>query len=461
MSQNILIVNNVATNRIVLNVRLSTAQYTVVQAHSGRDALEILRNQPIDLVLLDMDLPDMTGPELCTKIRRLPNGINLPLLVSTETDDLRLKKAALSAGADDYLQRHVDEKLLLARVRSLFRARATQTELQLRDGTARALGFAEKSSPFEVPGHVGLIAQDSRRQRDMLADLDSRSTHAMTAFSRLEALALPMDAPVPDVFIIVADRHEKGASLSVLTELRSNPATRHSMVMVILPTYAVDDSAMALDLGADDLMMDGFDRDEMVLRLNALVQRKRQNDTLRARVKDGLKAAVIDPLTGLYNRRYALSHLARVAEKSAETGKSFAVMLLDLDHFKQINDRHGHAVGDDVLCAVAKRLQDNLRPFDLVARIGGEEFLVAMPDSPKAQAVQAANRLCQIVNQTPVHLANQGLKITVSTSIGVAIGTPECQCPDRIAQLLQQADEALYGAKSDGRNQVTLCKTAA
>ena len=127
MSQNILIVNNVATNRIVLNVRLSTAQYTVVQAHSGRDALEILRNQPIDLVLLDMDLPDMTGPELCTKIRRLPNGINLPLLVSTETDDLRLKKAALSAGADDYLQRHVDEKLLLARVRSLFRPSCFQS----------------------------------------------------------------------------------------------------------------------------------------------------------------------------------------------------------------------------------------------------------------------------------------------------------------------------------------------
>ena len=167
--------------------------------------------------------------------------------------------------------------------------------------------------------------------------------------SRLEALGLASDEPVPDVFLVVADRDFHGASLSVLTELRSNPETRHSMVMMVLPGFAIDDSAIALDLGADDLVMDGFNPDELALRLNALVQRKRQNDALRARVKDGLKAAVIDPLTGLYNRRYAISHLARVAETSTETGKSFAVMLLDLDHFKQINDTYGHAVGDDVI----------------------------------------------------------------------------------------------------------------
>jgi two-component system cell cycle response regulator len=279
--------------------------------------------------------------------------------------------------------------------------------------------------------------------------------------SRLEALGLASDEPVPDVFLVVADRDFHGASLSVLTELRSNPETRHSMVMMVLPGFAIDDSAIALDLGADDLVMDGFNPDELALRLNALVQRKRQNDALRARVKDGLKATVIDPLTGLYNRRYAISHLARVAETSTETGKSFAVMLLDLDHFKQINDTYGHAVGDDVLCAVAQRLQDNLRPFDLVARIGGEEFLVAMPNSPESQAIQAANRLCEIIAATPIRLPKHGVEVSISTSIGVAIGTPDCECPDRISELLQSADVALYRAKSDGRNQVLLSQTAA
>jgi len=461
MSQTILIVNRVVTNRIVLNVRLSTARYEVVQASDGRSALEIIQSQPIDLVMLDMDLPDMTGPELCRKIRRLPKGDALPVLVTTETDDLDLKMAALAAGADDYLQRHVDEKLLLARLRSLFRARATQAELLLRDGTARALGFAEKVSPFELPGHVGFIAQSGPKQRDILTALSDRTTHNMAGFTRLEALALPHDGGVPDVFIVVPDRYQHGTALSVLTELRSNPATRHSMVMVVLPSFAIDDSAIALDLGADDLMTDGFDCDEMALRLNALVQRKRQNDTLRAQVKDGLKAAVIDPLTGLYNRRYALSHLARIAEKSTETGKSFALMILDLDFFKQINDAHGHAVGDEVLCGVANRLKDNLRPFDLVARIGGEEFLVAIPNSHESRAVQAANRLCGIISESPFRLSQLGLEISVSISIGVAIGTPMCKTPEHISDLLKQADEALYGAKAQGRNKVTLRQTAA
>ena len=461
MTQSILIVNDVATNRIVLNVRLSTARYTVVQANNGADALDVLREQKIDMVLLDMDLPDMTGPELCARIRRLPMGREIPLLISTETNDLRLKKAALAAGADDYLQRPVDEKLLLARVRSLFRARATKAELQLRDGTARALGFAEGVSTFEMPGHVGLIAEGAKKRAEIQHNLTHKSRHAITPLSRLEALGLASDEPVPDVFLVVADRDFHGASLSVLTELRSNPETRHSMVMMVLPGFAIDDSAIALDLGADDLVMDGFNPDELALRLNALVQRKRQNDALRARVKDGLKAAVIDPLTGLYNRRYAISHLARVAETSTETGKSFAVMLLDLDHFKQINDTYGHAVGDDVLCAVAQRLQDNLHPFDLVARIGGEEFLVAMPNSPESQAIQAANRLCEIIAATPIRLPKHGVEVSISTSIGVAIGTPDCECPDRISELLQSADVALYRAKSDGRNQVLLSQTAA
>lgn len=180
MTQSILIVNDVATNRIVLNVRLSTARYTVVQANNGADALDVLREQKINMVLLDMDLPDMTGPELCTRIRRLPMGREIPLLISTETNDLRLKKAALAAGADDYLQRPVDEKLLLARVRSLFRARATKAELQLRDGTARALGFAEGVSTFEMPGHLGLIAEDAKKRAEIQHNLTHKSRHAIT-----------------------------------------------------------------------------------------------------------------------------------------------------------------------------------------------------------------------------------------------------------------------------------------
>ncbi|MFU8883513.1 MAG: GGDEF domain-containing protein, partial [Rhodobacterales bacterium] len=186
----------------------------------------------------------------------------------------------------------------------------------------------------------------------------------------------------------------------------------------------------------------------------------------------GLRAAVTDPLTGLYNRRYALPHLTRMTEQASRSGRRFAVMLADLDHFKAINDRFGHAAGDAVLVEVAHRLRSNLRAVDLVARIGGEEFLIALPDTDRTEARVAARRLCRIIAQDPFILPGKGQSTSMTVSIGVTMGhsgqpperviDPDCDiAADPVQQLLLQADKALYGAKACGRNQVTLSKPAA
>jgi two-component system cell cycle response regulator len=171
---------------------------------------------------------------------------------------------------------------------------------------------------------------------------------------------------------------------------------------------------------------------------------------------------MIDPLTGLHNRRYGLAQLNAIAAKSRQDGSGFAVMVVDLDRFKAVNDRWGHAAGDAVLIEVAGRLANNLRSSDLLARIGGEEFLIALPVTTEAEAGIVATRLCDAVDCTPTVLAD-GTRIHVTISIGMTVGggkTPDALAGN-VADLVDKADRALMQSKSGGRNMVTILNCAA
>jgi two-component system cell cycle response regulator len=199
---------------------------------------------------------------------------------------------------------------------------------------------------------------------------------------------------------------------------------------------------------------------ELAMRTRSLLRRKRQADRHRARIEDNLRLALVDPLTGLHNRRYVVPQLTAIATRAAERRCDFAVMVVDLDRFKSVNDQHGHAAGDAVLVEVARRLRANLREEDLLARIGGEEFLVVLPDSSTAAARLVAERLCEAVDERPIRLASGGsLKVTVS--IGVAVSSVALGPMAAVESLVEQADLALLESKNAGRNQVTYRLSAA
>ncbi|MCA1777349.1 MAG: GGDEF domain-containing protein [Loktanella sp.] len=177
---------------------------------------------------------------------------------------------------------------------------------------------------------------------------------------------------------------------------------------------------------------------------------------MRERVRDGLTASVTDCLTGLRNRRYAEQHLYRIAQQAHEAHCDYALMMLDIDHFKQINDRYGHAAGDAVLKQLALRLTRCFRKIDLIARMGGEEFLVAMPRTTAQEAALAAERLRHVVDATPFSTGPGGPTVNVTISIGVAVDEPDTPLPPSLGEMLDRADGALYAAKSAGRNKVQL-----
>ena len=281
----------------------------------------------------------------------------------------------------------------------------------------------------------------------------------LVTLSRREALA-DLSTGRAEVFILHDDGRDPSGTLRFLSELKSHQATRHSAVCVVGPAGEGDEAAMAFDLGADDAVGPGVTAEELALRTRGLLRRKRQSDRQRARMQDGLRMAMLDPLTGLYNRRCAAPQLAAIAARSREEGSQFAVMVMDLDRFKQVNDEYGHAAGDQVLVEVARRLTANLRDTDVLARIGGEEFLAILPQSSMAVARRVAERLCQMMDDQPIRLlSGEALRVTVS--IGVAVAGAGGEDSYAIEGLVEQADLALLESKGAGRNQVTYRLSAA
>jgi two-component system cell cycle response regulator len=161
--------------------------------------------------------------------------------------------------------------------------------------------------------------------------------------------------------------------------------------------------------------------------------------------------AITDALTGLYNRRYMESHLCALVSQAAARGKSLTALMLDIDYFKSVNDTHGHDAGDDVLREFATRIKKSIRGIDMACRLGGEEFVIIMPETDVAVAAIVAERLRRRIASEPFMVAGGSSMLEITISIGIA--TLEA-ADDSAGTILKRADQALYRAKRDGRNRV-------
>jgi two-component system cell cycle response regulator len=460
MSGRILIVDAVPTNRIVLRVKMLAAQFAVEACASSAEARAIIANQCPDLILVNLSDPTEDRHGFCTALRADPNTSTIAIIAVGTADTSRARFAALDAGADDVLARPINDALLLARIRSLLRARSVTEELLLRDSTSRALGFCENRDSLVNTGRITVITPEAAPMPELIATLNAGLGHSVVVQTASAVLRHTDDVHCADLLIIpaAAPCDHAVALFSLVSDLRSRVDTRLASLLVMVPDGKPEVGAMFLDLGADDVVMQNALPQEIILRAKALVRRKQLHDALRRNLLDGLQAAVTDPLTGLFNRRYVDHHLSRMSEQSAVAGSALAVMMIDIDHFKAINDTYGHAAGDRVLAA---RLRDNLRAVDLVARIGGEEFLIAMPRTSARQAQGAADRLRRLVNQTPFDLGESYAPIPVTISVGVALSDEAGQDQPDTHLMCDLADAALYRAKSAGRDCVAMHLTAA
>jgi len=340
MSGRILIIDTVATNRIVLKVKMLAAQFSVDACSSRIEAEAIISTNRPDLILINLSDPVEDRHEFCRALKNDPNTSKIAVIAVGVADTSKARFAALDVGADDVLPHPMNDTLLLARIRSLLRVRSASQELLLRDSTSRALGFEDANALFETAAHVAVISSEDAPNAELSMMMRKGLGQPIRALHTNCVLKQTAVTPVPDLFVIDCSQpdSDQNALYRLVSDLRSRTETRLSTQLIVVPHGEPDMAAMFLDLGADDVVTTGTSQGELTLRAKSLIRRKLLHDKLRDTVRNGLHAAVTDPLTGLYNRRYVEAHLARLAEQSLGSGRELAVMMLDIDHFKAIND---------------------------------------------------------------------------------------------------------------------------
>lgn len=460
MAGGILVVDDIATNRVVLKVKLEQAFRQTLQAEDGAGCLRQVRDNRPDLILLDLNLPDMSGIDVLRRLRADPATRSIPVIVVSASTDRDQRLAALAAGAEDFMPKPTVDRVLHARIRNLLRWRE-----DLHEDAAPLLGMAEDGDTYAPPGRIALVMGRSEDEAALRLRLGRASHDRIVVLTHRDALDAHT-AGAADVFLLDAALGGAEGGLRLLSELRSRTETRHAGICLWLRDGALDAEtvARAYDMGADDVLTAAMAETELALRLSGVLRRRREAGQTRQSLRDRARLAVVDPLTGLWNRRYALPQLAAMIRQSQDQGGRIAVLLIDLDHFKQVNDARGHAAGDAVLAEIARRLVTML-PDALVARIGGDEFVAALPLACLSAACIAyvaesrsrgdvdllAATLGMAVTQSPILLAD-GAALSVTASIGVALSAAD----DSAGTLIDRADRALYEAKAGGRNRAAL-----
>jgi diguanylate cyclase (GGDEF)-like protein/PAS domain S-box-containing protein len=425
----ILVVDDDPGGRRLTRATLTRAGFDVVEAKDGLQALDVMREEFPDLVLMDVSMPLMDGFTACTELRQMPGGGRVPVVMMTGLDDVESIDRAFAVGANDFITKPINWPILAHRVQYMLRASAAINSLDLNQ---RRLSDAQRI------GEMGDWEWDVRQDRIFPSPQARRIFGHPTAWD-----ALQLDGFLTTVHPEDADRVREACERAIAAGdafaiehrvIQMGGRLRHVHQQVEVTAH--DESGRALKLAGA---------------VHDITQRKDAEEQIR-------RLAYYDALTGLPNRLLFSDQLLKAIANAERHGQKVAIMFIDLDHFKRVNDTLGHGAGDELLRLVSARLSSSIRTEDAlgrpagadvansIARLGGDEFIVMLSDvQGVTEAAAIARRLVAALNDP---LTIMGTELYIGGSVGVAMypndGTD-------IDTLLMNADTAMYRAKEAGR----------
>jgi two-component system cell cycle response regulator len=457
MTARVLVVDDILSNVKLLEAKLSAEYFEVVSAFNGLEALAKMEERLPDIVLLDVMMPGMDGFEVARRIKNNPAMAHVPVVMVTALDQPSDRVAGLEAGADDFLTKPVDDAALFSRVRSLVRLKLMTDELRMRETTGQSMGLLDPAQTLidaDPSGRI-LVIEDRPESVAWFQSALEPANEVSAVDSFEEAVVRVRGGDYDLIVVSLGLRGFDG--LRLCSQLRSLPEGRNVPILVLVSDGDRRKLNQALEMGVNDYLTRPVDKNELIARVRTNLRRKRYADRLRHNVQLSLEMAITDQLTGLHNRRYMSRHLDNLVANAYKTDKPLAFLIMDIDHFKSVNDTYGHDIGDEVLREFASRISANVRGIDLACRYGGEEFVVVMPDTDFDFAMTVAERLRKGVEEKAFEISRDPGKLSVTISIGIASSEKE---GDTAEALLHRADQALYRAKREGRNRVVVAAAA-
>ncbi len=418
----VLVADDDPVMRLLMLEMLGQVGLDAIEAEDGLQAVALYQSTSPDLILLDVDMPNMDGFSACREIRRIETGAPVPIIMVTGGDDIEAVTHAYEVGATDFVSKPINWPILGHRVLYVLRASDAIVRLRIADAHNRAVLAA-------IPDTFFRLSKDG-------VYLDYEEGHDAGA-------AVPHDDCVGKHIHQVLPREIAERLLEQMHVVLATQQIRSVDYELIRAGVVQHFEARLVATGATEVL--GLVRD--------ISERKRTDEQIR-------RLAYCDSLTGIPNRQAFLETLERELQRSKMGNKKFAVLFMDLDAFKRINDTLGHNVGDNLLKIVSERLRETIRPSDLVsrgdqsnnlARLGGDEFTILIPDLDRVEnALNVAHRVKDAMRRP---FLIDGHEIFVTASIGISLFPED---GDDCDSLLKYADTAMYHAKNCGKNNAKL-----
>lgn len=439
MIGNILIVDDEPTALKLLKDILTADNHVVRPFNNGELALRSVMAEAPELILLDIRMPGMNGFEVCRRVKEDARLKDIPVIFISAASDMEDKVRAFQEGGVDYITKPIQKEEVIARVRTHI---ALSHTIQRMKKIAEALRMSEESLKMaQAMAHLGHWESDTESGQFICSE-------EMYRILGLEPQGQILNQ---DAFLRTVhpdDRERVGNHISEVLAGNSFDIEYR----IILPSgevRVVHGKGEVFSLGAGrrtkiiGTIQDIYEHDQtrMLGVIQDITEQKELQDKLEGQ-------ANTDALTGCDSRRHFLEHAGQEFLRARRYGGEMSMLMLDLDHFKNINDRYGHQAGDTVLKKLVQVCQGLLREVDVIGRLGGEEFAIMLPETGSERALEIAGRLCQAVAAAEVPMED-GSPLHFTTSIGVASLAKDDPHVDAI---LNRADRALYKAKHAGRN---------